>query len=88
MDRFIGRADELAKLKTLLEKKTSSIAVLKGRRRIGKSKLAEEFGKLFPKTYIITGLAPNKRITAQMEREDCAAQLERIAGIKGLKADD
>ncbi len=42
---FYGREDELSRLSRLLKKKTSSLVVIKGRRRIGKSRLIQEFGK-------------------------------------------
>ena len=42
---FIDRAYELDLLKDLLNKKTASLVVIKGRRRIGKSRLVEEFAE-------------------------------------------
>ena len=47
--KFIGRSIELAQLNDLLQKKTSSLVVVKGRRRIGKSRLIEEFAKKMKK---------------------------------------
>ena len=88
METFIGRAQELNELKSLLKKKTASLVVLKGRRRIGKSRLAEEFGTFFTKTLIFAGLPPDEETTAASERSDFAAQLAREAGLSGLKADD
>lgn len=88
MDNFIGRTQELAQLKSLLKKKTASLVVLKGRRRIGKSRLAEEFGTFFTYTFILAGLPPNEHTTASSERSDFAAQLAREVGIGGLKTDD
>jgi len=42
---FIGREKEFKQLLTLLDKSSASMGVVKGRRRIGKSRLVEEFGK-------------------------------------------
>jgi Predicted ATPase (AAA+ superfamily) len=42
---FINRENELKKLNSLFALKKASIVVCKGRRRIGKSRLIEEFGK-------------------------------------------
>lgn len=42
---FIGREKELLKLKDLAQKRQASVVVIKGRRRIGKSRLAAEFAK-------------------------------------------
>lgn len=72
--KFIGRKNELQKLDALSQQNQSNIAVIKGRRRIGKSRLAEEFGK--NKRFLaFTGLAPTDLITAQDERNTFAQQL-------------
>jgi len=83
---FYGRKDELRILKDLLSKKTASLVVVKGRRRIGKSRLIAEFGKSVKqsKFYTFSGLAPSKGISAQMQREDFAKQMQRQLGIPGL----
>ncbi len=44
-DQFVGRKAEFAILKRFLRKKTASMIVIRGRRRIGKSRLIEEFAK-------------------------------------------
>lgn len=67
---FIGRHRELAKLRQLAEKRIASLIVLKGRRRIGKTRLAEEFGKDFRRTRLFTGLPPTEGITAQLQRDN------------------
>ncbi len=61
--RFFGRADELKKLNKLKTKKTASLVILLGRRRIGKSSLAEKFGNEFKEFYVFQGLAPRKNQT-------------------------
>ncbi|MFP3023725.1 MAG: ATP-binding protein, partial [Wolbachia sp.] len=48
---FIGRKTELKQLLELTEKNTASFVVVKGRRRIGKSRLIQEFGKYFEQYY-------------------------------------
>ncbi len=88
MSLFIGRKKELESLEKLLKKKQASLVVIKGRRRIGKTRLAEEFRKSFPKAVFITGLPPEKKTTAQMQRDDFAAQLTRELGIRGIKTED
>ncbi len=40
---FIGREHELSVLEQFLKKETASLLVVRGRRRIGKSRLIEEF---------------------------------------------
>ena len=44
---FIGRKKELEDLNLLLRKKSASLVVIRGRRRIGKSRLIQEFVKFF-----------------------------------------
>lgn len=77
---FIGRANELQKLRDLAYRRQSSIVVIKGRRRIGKSRLAAEFarGKKF---LSFTGLAPELGLTDQSQRDFFARQLSQIYGL-------
>ena len=44
---FIGRKEELKLLNGLLHKRSASLIVVKGRRRIGKSRLLQQFGQFF-----------------------------------------
>lgn len=83
---FIGREGEMARLKGLLSKKSASLIVVRGRRRIGKSRLLAEFGKEM-KSFFFSGIPPVRKITAQLQREEFANQLER-EGVPGIKADD
>ena len=84
---FVGREKELAELAALLNKQTASLVVIKGRRRVGKSRLVEKFaeGRLF---YELTGLGPDKKITAQQQRDHIATQLSLISGMPQIKAED
>lgn len=85
---FYGRERELRLLNELLDKKIASLVVLKGRRRIGKSRLAEEFSEGC-KTIFLEGLPPkDDQVTAQDQRLHFAKELEREAGIRGLKTED
>jgi AAA+ ATPase superfamily predicted ATPase len=80
---FIGRQGELKELKLLLSRKTAALVVIKGRRRIGKSRLIEEFAK--GKNFLrFEGMAPTRRTTAQAQREEFARQIHQQLGIPGL----
>ena len=71
---FIGRDQELKRLENLSNKRGASFVVVRGRRRIGKSRFVQEFGK--NKGLLkFSGLAPNKKMTAQDQREHFANQL-------------
>lgn len=83
---FVGRESEMERLKGLLNKKSASLIVIRGRRRIGKSRLLSEFGKEM-KSLFFSGSPPEKGTTAQSQRDLFADQLKR-AGIPGIKSDN
>lgn len=85
--QFIGRKKELEGLLSLQQKRSSSLVVIKGRRRIGKSRLAEEYAKAFKRSYLLTGVPPEKKVTAQDQRTEFARQLHR-QGVKTLNNED
>jgi hypothetical protein len=60
---FVGRDYEQNRLSTALRKKTPSLIVIKGRRRIGKSRLIKEFARGH-RFYHFTGLPPEKAKTS------------------------
>ena len=45
--KIIGREGELREFKSLLDRKSAGLAVVRGRRRVGKSRLIKEKGILF-----------------------------------------
>lgn len=77
MARFVGRGDELKRLLELINKKTASFVVVKGRRRIGKSRLIKEFSKSFDHFYSFIGLAPDRRTTAKHQLDEFSRQISR-----------
>lgn len=74
--RFIGRKSEIKALKGLLEKETPSLVVIRGRRRIGKSRLAEEFSSSFSNVYSLSGIPPHSSVSAEMQRAEFLRQLQ------------
>jgi uncharacterized protein len=87
MAPFIGRKTEIDDLELLLRKKSASLVVIQGRRRIGKSRLVEEFGK-GKRYHSFTGNPPKPEITAQMQRDEFARQLGEAFDLPGIKSDD
>jgi hypothetical protein len=87
---FYGRDAELRRLKELTAKKVASLVVIKGRRRIGKSRLAAEFAREAQGYTALTfqGLPPTEHLTAPLEREDFAQQIHRQLKIPAPRADD
>lgn len=76
MAKFIGRKKELEALKGLLRKTSSSLVMIRGRRRIGKSRLAEEFASCFKKAYILSGIPPESGLNAESQRAEFLRQLQ------------
>ncbi|MEN8236044.1 MAG: ATP-binding protein [Pseudomonadota bacterium] len=74
MQTFVGRQRELQRLKDLQDAPRPILAVIKGRRRIGKSSLAQEFGKDYT-FFEFSGVAPNDNVNAQDQLDEFASQL-------------
>ena len=71
---FVGRKQELIKLNDLAQKRQASLVVIKGRRRIGQSRLAAEFAK--DKIFLsFTGLTRESGMTDQSQRDAFAVRL-------------
>ncbi len=81
---FIGREKELEDLRLLHERKTAALVVIKGRRRIGKSRLIEEFarGKKFLR---FEGIAPTRKTTSKMQKAEFARQIQSQLDLPGLE---
>ena len=61
---FFGRGELLRQLSDLWDKRTASLVTCRGRRRVGKSTLVEEFAKISFATFIkLEGLRPKKGMT-------------------------
>lgn len=86
MAEFVGRALELEKLKSFLKKSSASFLVVRGRRRIGKSRLIEEFAKSYD-FFSFSGIAPTVQTTAQDQRDEFAMQLVK-QGFPKIKMED
>jgi len=74
---FYGRQIEIKHLIEQQGKKTASFIVIRGRRRIGKSRLIKEFSKYFDHFYTFSGLPPDKKTTAKHQLEEFSRQLSR-----------
>ena len=72
--KFIGREKELSILEDLSTYRSASLAVIRGRRRVGKSALVKEFAK--DKVFLsFSGLPPTEEMTAQDQRDNFVDQL-------------
>lgn len=84
---FVGREAEIRELNDLQHKNVASLVIVQGRRRIGKSRLIEEFANK-QNFYSISGIAPTKETTAQMQRDEFARQLSEQFSIPKFSMDD
>lgn len=87
LDKFVGREKELGLLNGLLKKDSASFVAVKGRRRIGKSRLIREFGENC-RFISLSGVAPVKGITPTKQRKAFAEQLAQKLHIPEPKSDN
>ena len=78
---FFGREDDLSGLLALWKKKTASLVTCRGRRRIGKSTLVEEFARRSGARFLeIVGEAPRKGMTNEDQLQAFSRQLDAQSG--------
>ena len=87
MTDFIGRSQELKELHNLTQVHAANLVILQGRRRIGKSRLIEEFAK-HKVFYQFSGLPPTDATTLQSQLDEFARQLHLQTGLPEIQADD
>ena len=85
---FIGRKTEMRRLEELKAKDAASLVVITGRRRIGKSRLAREFGREFPRFLEFAGLAPRDGIGAAEQRAEFARLLAEQCNLPRFESGD
>lgn len=85
---FIGREKELKTLRKLTQGNIAHLVVIKGRRRIGKSRLLQEFAKDFDRAFAFSGLVPNERTTAQSQRDEFLRQLKQQTSMGTINPGD
>ncbi|WP_194846798.1 hypothetical protein [Candidatus Neptunochlamydia vexilliferae] len=61
--------------KKSLSRRVATFIAIKGRRRIGKSRLIEEFSGSFPQKFFFTGIPPTPGITKEMQRNEFVNQM-------------
>ena len=85
---FTGREYYLDCLDSLWRKGSSSLAVVSGRRRIGKSTLVEPFAARSNCRFVeIEGLAPDPKMTNERQLANFCERLARATGTPEAKAD-
>ena len=78
---FFGRDAELGELEGLWGKRVASLVTCRGRRRIGKSTLVEEFARRSGARFIkLEGLRPKRGMTERDQLEFFASKLSAQTG--------
>jgi uncharacterized protein len=88
MSAFIGRQEELKRLQKAMSKRVASFIIIKGRRRIGKSRLIKEFGKNFEHFYTFSGLPPDDATTVQEQINEFCMQMSKNFHIPMARYND
>ena len=78
---FFGREGQIEQLESLWRKRVGSLVTCRGRRRIGKSTLIEQFAKRAGSRFIkIEGVKPKPKFANENELEAFALQLAAQTG--------
>lgn len=88
MGAFWGRIPELLELKRIDKLKKSALVVCLGRRRIGKSRLIQEFGKKIDHYIEIQGLAPRDGQTNQNQIDWFSKEVARQTELPEISYKD
>lgn len=76
---FVGRENDLKQLDALWAKPVASLVTCRGRRRIGKSTLIEEFARRSKAAFLkLEGVAPEPRMTNALQLMAFREQLSRV----------
>ena len=85
--KFIGRKKELESLELLLKKKSASLVVIRGRRRVGKSRLIKEFVS-DKNNWIFSGLPPVPGITKQRQLDAFSVQISQNLNMPKIQVSE
>lgn len=85
--KFIGRKKELDSLEILLKKKSATMVVIRGRRRIGKSRLIKEFVS-DKKSWIFSGFPPVPGITKRRQLDAFSVQISQNLSMPKIQVSE
>lgn len=88
MSKFIGRKTEISQLTNYIGRNVSSLVVIRGRRRVGKTRLLDEFGKKFANYHYFIGMPPTPKTTSQEQLDDFTGQMCKIFNLPKVRYDD
>ena len=86
---FVGREEQLEQLKALWRKPVASLVTCRGRRRIGKSTLIEEFARRNRVRFIkLEGIEPQPGVTNETQLNAFAQQLAEQTGCEDTRLEN
>ena len=86
---FYGRETQIEQLNSLWDKRVSSLVTCRGRRRVGKSTLVEEFARRSKARFVkIEGVRPTSQTTSGDERMAFIRQLSRQTSAAKVMPED
>ncbi|MCH9626836.1 MAG: hypothetical protein S4CHLAM2_04670 [Chlamydiales bacterium] len=85
--KFIGRKKELESLELLFDKGSASMVVIRGRRRVGKSRLIKEFVSS-KKNWNFSGLPPVPGITKQRQLDAFSTQIAQNLNMPKIQVSE
>jgi len=85
---FVGRDYELGILNQFKKRNTAGLIVCRGRRRIGKSTLIQEYGKKFKNFYEFYGLPPRENISNNNQLQHFGELMGACFKIPALRFDN
>src|SRR5215470_16218025 len=86
--KFLGREKELQRLEELKGQSGARLAVITGRRRIGKSRLVQEFARQFARFLEFSGLPPEPGLGPVEQRAEFTRQLSDQCALPRFASDD
>ena len=84
---FVGRKKELGDLELLTGKNSASLVIIRGRRRIGKSRLIKEFCSK-KKSWTFSGIPPTKGVTNQEQLDIFSRQISENLELPQIRTSD
>jgi hypothetical protein len=85
--KFVGREKELDALEQLLKKKSASLVVIRGRRRVGKTRLIDEFASN-KKSWKFVGLTPAPKMTKQRQLDDFSTRVAQNLNMPKMQVSE
>lgn len=85
--KFIGREKELNALEQLPKKKSASLVVIRGRRRVGKTRLIDEFVSN-KKNWKFVGLTPAPKMTKQRQLDDFSTRVAQNLNMPRMQVSE